>query len=432
MKEWTFILADIVGLFIVILILKTFFSMFGEKRWNKIWIEIIADSVFLGLGTVINVYKINQIVFAVFFYLLMLSYSFLYKIKPLRRIYSSILSYIILIVSEMLMGLLLSSITKMTVEQSLKNIVYYINVSIVSKLAMYIIIRLISSYVVCKTKYIPKIAMLTFLILPITTFVILYFMSEFIYNSDDRTSQTISFVLSLLLIFSNIVVFFMLDFVAKQKDKEMQVATKTQQLECEKQYYNELYNKQVINDKQTHDIKNKIFAIKHLLKEDPIKAEKELENLTNAFNSVAVMKITGVSGIDALLNNKLANAKSNGIKTEIECIIGKIENIDIIDLCVVLGNLIDNSIEACLKIQNIEDRFIKISIKQEKNVLQLKIINSQIKQQFAGQTSKKDKIHHGFGMQNVKEIIDKYNGYYVIDENATTYIVVVGMGNKND
>ena len=175
MKNWMFILSDIIGLFLIILILRTFFQIFGEKRCNKIWIEIIVDSLFVGIGTIINIYKFNQIIFAVFFYIIIFSYSWLYKIKPLRRIYSSLLSYIMIIIGEILMGLLVSTLTRISVEESLMNIGHYILNAVVSKLIIYIVIKIISSYVICKTNSMPKIAMLTFIILPLTTFLILYF-----------------------------------------------------------------------------------------------------------------------------------------------------------------------------------------------------------------------------------------------------------------
>ncbi len=432
MKNWMFILADIIGLLLIIIIMKMFFPMFGEKRRYNILIEIIADSLFVLIGTIINIYKINQIIFAIFFYLIICFYSWLYEIKPLKRIYSSLLSYIMIIVGEVLMGLLVSSITKMSVEESLMNIGHYILNAIVSKLFIYIIIKIISSYVVCKTNSIPKIAMIAFIILPATTFLMLYFTSEYTYKNNEQIVQIISFVLSLMLILSNIVVFFILDYVAKQKDVEKIIESKAQQLDYERQYYSDLYEKQVITDKVTHDIKNKFFAINVLFKQDPKEAEKELDNLFKIFNDVSMMKITGETGIDALLNNKFALANENNIKTDVECIIGEIKNIDTIDLCVILGNLLDNSIEACMKIENIEERFIKINIKQDLQTLQIKIINSNKLTKNIERTTKKDKAHHGFGIENIKEIICKYNGYYVVDKTESTYTTLVGVIDKYD
>ncbi len=337
-----------------------------------------------------------------------------------------------IIVGEVLMGLLVSSITKMSVEESLMNIGHYILNAIVSKLFIYIIIKIISSYVVCKTNSIPKIAMIAFIILPATTFLMLYFTSEYTYKNNEQIVQIISFVLSLMLILSNIVVFFILDYVAKQKDVEKIIESKAQQLDYERQYYSDLYEKQVITDKVTHDIKNKFFAINVLFKQDPKEAEKELDNLFKIFNDVSMMKITGETGIDALLNNKFALANENNIKTDVECIIGEIKNIDTIDLCVILGNLLDNSIEACMKIENIEERFIKINIKQDLQTLQIKIINSNKLTKNIERTTKKDKAHHGFGIENIKEIICKYNGYYVVDKTESTYTTLVGVIDKYD
>ena len=160
------------------------------------------------------------------------------------------------------------------------------------------------------------------------------------------------------------VVFFILDYVSKQKDKEKYIETKTKQLEYERQYYSDLYEKQTVSDKVTHDLKNKFFAINSLLKDNPARAEEEMAEILATFEEVSLLKITGNSGIDALLNHKFTIAKANNIKTKVLCCIGSIQNIDIVDLCVIIGNLLDNSIEACLKVDEVEKRFISVNLKQ--------------------------------------------------------------------
>lgn len=432
MKNWMFICADIAGLITIILIFKVFFIMFGEKRWNKYWCNIVFDILFISLGAIINIFKSNQILYAITIFLLYFVYSFMYKMRPFTRLYSTLLCYIICIISEMAMGLLISTITGLTVKESLLNMGYYVLNSIVSKLILYVFIKIISYYIVCKTKYMPKIAMLAFIFLPTTSFAILYFLSEYVYNNNSSRIQLITFILSVLLIISNIVVFFILDYIAKQKDKEKNIETKAKLLEYERQYYNDLYEKQVISDKITHDIKNMFFAFKEVLKDDPIKATEELEEISTKIRDVSMMKITGNVGIDSLLNHKFAVAKNNNINIDIQCMISLIYNIDIVDLCVIIGNLLDNSIEACLKIEKNVDRFIKIIIKQEMNFLRIQISNSFIEDLYNNRTSKKDKEHHGFGLQNVKELIDKYNGYFTILKEENVYTTIVGIKESND
>lgn len=432
MKNWMFILADVAGLAVIILIFKSFFVMFGEKRWDRYWGYIIADVAFIALGTIINIYKINQITFAIAFYLIIFLYSFVYIIKSFKRVYSTVLCYATIIISEVLMGLLMSYISKTTVEDSLDNIVYYVLNSIVSKLILYVVIKVISSYVVCKNNSIPKVAMIAFIVLPINTFLMLYFISEYVYTNNNRKIQIIMFVISLLLIISNVIVFFILDYISKQKDKEKIIETQKKQLEYERQYYSDLYEKQVISDKVSHDLKNKFIILKKLIKENPARVEREIDEITSVFNETVMMKITGNVCIDSLLNYKISLAKKNSINIEKTCIIGNIEKIDIIDLCVIIGNLIDNSIEACLKIPDAKERYVKINIKQEMKYLQIKLTNSYIKEIMKGRTSKKDNIHHGFGMQNVKELVEKYDGYYTFLEGEGEYTAIVGVKDTND
>ena len=432
MKNWMFIFADIGGLVVSLFVMKSFFIMFGEKRFDSKWLNFLADFLFIGISTILNVFKFNQIVFAVLFYLVLLAYTFIYVIKPFRRFYSSLVCYILFIVGEMLMGLLISAISKMTVEEIIQNIVYYSLNSIATKLILYAIIKPISSYVVCKSNSIPKLAMVAFIFLPVTTVSILYFLSVYFYKNNSSNVQIICFILSLLLIISNMVVFFIFYYVSKQKDKEKYIETKTKQLEYERQYYSDLHEKQTVSDKVTHDLKNKFFAINSLLKDNPARAEEEMAEILATFEEVSLLKITGNSGIDALLNHKFTIAKANNIKTKVLCCIGSIQNIDIVDLCVIIGNLLDNSIEACLKVDEVEKRFISVNLKQELQFLKITIANSYTKENNVGKTSKKDTLHHGFGKDNVKEIVDKYNGYYTVTEEENQYVVIVGVEDKNN
>ena len=77
MKNWMFIFADIGGLVVSLFVMKSFFIMFGEKRFDSKWLNFLADFLFIGISTILNVFKFNQIVFAVLFYLVLLAYTFM-------------------------------------------------------------------------------------------------------------------------------------------------------------------------------------------------------------------------------------------------------------------------------------------------------------------------------------------------------------------
>ena len=86
-------------------------------------------------------------------------------------------------------------------------------------------------------------------------------------------------------------------------------------------------------------------------------------------------------------------------------------NLHSFDLNVVLGNLLDNAIDAS---RQTEEKKLKITMKLDKGILFLNIRNSC---QGAAdgkhnmlETTKKDQVNHGIGLKNVRRIIEKYHG----------------------
>ena len=79
------------------------------------------------------------------------------------------------------------------------------------------------------------------------------------------------------------------------------------------------------------------------------------------------------------------------------------------------GNLLDNALEACEKI-NDKKRWIKIKIKKKNLLLYIEIANAleempkQIQKEFV--SNKKDNGLHGYGMKNIQDIVKKYDGIF--------------------
>lgn len=140
---------------------------------------------------------------------------------------------------------------------------------------------------------------------------------------------------------------------------------------------------------------------------------------------------TGNLVIDSLLSFKFQEILKNNIKLKYDIKIPYDLNINSVDLICILGNLIDNVIEANLMLDNIKDRYANINIKYiEKNLLinlensfkEVKFdINKNLK------TLKKDKKKHGFGLKNIKKIVDKYNGNIEMDIKDKKFITQITL-----
>lgn len=423
--EWLVIGANTISMILCAIILDCYFSIFGTKKIKNKIVVVLYNLIYIALGTICTVFIKNQIIHIVVMFLLTIIYSFTFTIQVFKRIYATISIQIIMILSEFLFSLLLAAISGLSPEELGSNIIVYMIAVALSKVTIFAIIKPISMHKTNKTTILPKQIIIGFIILPITSFAVMFYMTKALYVATDLITKIIGFCISLLLILSNTVVFFLFENILRIKDKEQEMTQKAIMLENEKQYYSDLYEKQSAADKVMHDLKHKVYAFKELLDEDSEKAKDMVESVCSTLNEVNNMKITGKASVDSLLNNKIRQAKEENIDIKITSLLTDKINIDDIDLCVILGNLLDNSIEACVRNINEINNKIIVKLMQDDDALIIKIDNTFDDKQVTDKTSKKDKYHHGFGVQNVKDIIDKYNGYYSVDTKNNMYSVTI-------
>lgn len=209
-----------------------------------------------------------------------------------------------------------------------------------------------------------------------------------------------------------------------------------------KEYKHKLYLKQVEQKyylksaeqnaeiiKMKHDMKNHFISLTFLLEEGKIeKAICFLRNLS-CNSSLKTRQYSDNLILNALLNNKVQ--ENQDVEFEIVIDIDDIAVSDI-DLSILLGNSLDNAIEAVKKLKK-EERKIFIEIKQKKTVLYFKIVNKAIGIKLNKNneliTDKNNKHFHNIGMKNMEQVAKKYNGnlYYNFIENIFTLEVFLSI-----
>ncbi len=164
-----------------------------------------------------------------------------------------------------------------------------------------------------------------------------------------------------------------------------------------------------------HDYHNHIQTMKAYLKMNKLdELDEYLNKLDTDLTTVDTVIKTGNLMIDAILNSKLSIFKANNISVNAKAIVPKTLKVNDIDLCVIIGNLLDNALEACLKIDKIEDRFLRVYIDIFKGQLYISVQNSnggKIKKIGKTYYTSKDGNTHGFGILRIDNIVNKYNGF---------------------
>lgn len=163
-----------------------------------------------------------------------------------------------------------------------------------------------------------------------------------------------------------------------------------------------------------HDYHNHIQVMKaHRSLEENDKLDTYLNSLETDLASVDSLIKSGNVMVDAILNSKLSLAKSRKIAINAKAVVPKNISISEIDLCVIIGNLLDNSIEGCMGISDESQRFIRVYMDLKRNNLYMSITNSsgaKIHKHGGKYLSTKGE-NHGFGLMRVDRIVEKYSGY---------------------
>lgn len=162
-----------------------------------------------------------------------------------------------------------------------------------------------------------------------------------------------------------------------------------------------------------HDYHNHIQTLL-ALSGDEAKTREYLLKLNEDLTQVDTVLKTGNVMVDAILNSKLSLIKSKGIEVRAKAVVPPELTVSEIDLCVMIGNLLDNAMESCLRQPEGEERFIRVFLGILKNQLYLSVSNSvggEIRKSGRHYISSKNSETHGFGLMRVDRIAAKYNGY---------------------
>jgi len=162
-----------------------------------------------------------------------------------------------------------------------------------------------------------------------------------------------------------------------------------------------------------HDYKHHIQTMKaHLLMEQYQELDDYLSELDTDLTEVDTILRTGNVRIDAVLNSKLAVAKAKGIRVNAKATVPEQLKMKEVDLCVIIGNLLDNAMEACDKTEE-EKQFIRVYIEALKEQLYIYVSNSMADnvRKSGGQYLSTKRGSHGFGLMRIDRVVKKYNGY---------------------
>lgn len=184
------------------------------------------------------------------------------------------------------------------------------------------------------------------------------------------------------------------------------------------QYQQSKESIEIINYKY-HDLKNHIIALR--AEEDTERRNAYLEEMENDIKNFETQNKTGNHVLDTLLASKNMYCINNGITLTCVADGTLLNQMDVIDVCTIFGNALDNAIEYEKQIEDEEKRLIHVSVFNQKHFLMMRFENY-----FEGDivkfegglptTTKKDTYNHGYGLKSIRYAVQKYDGVVNVEQ----------------
>ena len=244
--------------------------------------------------------------------------------------------------------------------------------------------------------------------------------------------QITSIVVITLLLGVNLSTFYFHDTLSAAYEDKLKSALHAQ----EKEYYFtqcKLMQESVENIRTIrHDMKMHLATARDFsIIDNADETTDYLNSLLGDIEKREVYSITNNTAFDSIINYKLNDAKHENIKLNIRILIPPTLNIEVADIVTILGNLLDNAIDAVAKI---DDKQIKLDIEYSKESLFVQVENT-----FDGEvkyangkdgiaeaiTTRKIGDNHGYGLKNIRKSVEKYNGHVDINHEGNVFSVGV-------
>lgn len=387
--------------------------------------QFVNNNLFLGKSYLV---MLGCIIFA--FLVLML-----YEMRMLQRIVYTVLIYIIFAFSELILATALSLGFNIGVPDIHKNILLFAIATLTSKFLSYVFGLVFKMKRLMFEDESIKRNVLWFFLLPAASVLILLLLLRCCYQIEDTSFNVITLIASVILAFANIAIFYVID-----KQNEL-IETKEKLLFAELHINNQVLHYQELNKHHTelkifrHDIKNRLVSLMAMIKEgETDKAIQIMENnldwLDEANSNIVN---SGNPIIDAILQSKLHTAKEKEVTLQISTKLAEEITVDELELGIVLGNALDNAIEAAEKVPNKGKRYVRLSLMSTEDRISVSIENPVAENIDTEnlKTTKSDKGKHGYGIKSIKTIVQKYDGFANFTCENSIFTTNINMANIN-
>lgn len=405
------LVCEVVNVYVIRSLIQQFLS---KDKYSKV-IEIISYITYYVLSILIYFLIHIPIAILIFNLLAFVIISLNYKASIKQRLVAVIFTYCILFLIEMLI-VALSGYLQFSIGAKFR----YSSIwgEIANQIVGVVVVLLIKMKN-RKIKYsvMPNSYWLSIISVPILSLCYLVFLFQV--GELEKTTLIFNVIFLIVVNLTNIMFY---DVVIESIFSKTEKLLLAQQIESYEKQLSIMKTAFKSNQSIQHDLKDHLFSIRTYIKEN---------NNRNAINYIDKMEKmnwgyeqeflkSGNSIIDSILNFKCHDARERKINISLTVQIPEDLNLDAFDTTIILGNILDNAIDAASKVT--ENKKIKFFLSYDRGRLIIDVKNTYTGEILTKKdgllTTKKEELFHGIGIENVKRTVEKYNGIleYSYDE----------------
>lgn len=416
--DYIFMLSEIIYTLTVYKIINVFFT---NKKINSVYEKILYAIFNITVVVVYLKFNIPLLTIVANFIFILLLLSLIYDDTFKRKALVTILIIFFLLISDILLSMIFINVVNENILQKYNFFDIYV-VFIVNMIRYLFVLIVIIFYKIRIEKNIPLIFSLPIALTAVISMVVTINMLLVVDSNNYKfilINMVLIFIICIILIYIFNKIVNVMTENARQKILIKQNEYYEKQIEADRNYINH-------TRKIKHDMKNHMYAIKNMAKNN---MSKDIITYTNdILGKIEGEKVyinTGNYLIDGILNVKFEEIKNQGIDFKYDVKMPEGIKLPEFEVITILGNLLDNAIEGVGSIK--DNRYIEVFISYKDSNLLIKIVNTfdglVIKDNKGFVSRKGEKAYHGIGLENVREQVEKNNGYMNIDTGNCMFAV---------
>ena len=236
---------------------------------------------------------------------------------------------------------------------------------------------------------------------------------------DSQTYITMCISMMLLLFMFLVVMVWQSHIMTKYLKMQEKEMSYQYMIRSQSEYFDNL----IKNDRETrkfrHDMRAHISALREFAYEsDDARMLEYLSDMEEKSNSMKAKRYTGNMAVDAIINELKHQMDEKGICFAFDGMLKAGEEVSDFELCTIFYNIIQNAIEGCMKVTD-PMKSIHVKVKNIGDKIGISVDNDTVLDEIPEdgnlRTSKDDSVNHGLGTQNVRDVVEKHDGFYVND-----------------